>query len=47
MTFERVPEMRDAYGETVMYLIGGALLRERSDLPAACRKLIDAIRSSR
>ena len=47
MTFERVPEMRDAYGENVMYLIGGALLREKSDLPAACRKLIDAVRTAR
>lgn len=47
MTFERVPEMRDAYGDTVMYLIGGALLREKSDLPAACRKLIDAVRTGR
>ncbi|KQY43658.1 MULTISPECIES: RuBisCO large subunit C-terminal-like domain-containing protein [Rhizobium/Agrobacterium group] len=47
MTFERVPEMRDAYGDNVMYLIGGALLREKSDLPAACRKLIDAVRTAR
>jgi len=47
MTFERVPEMRDAYGDNVMYLIGGALLREKSDLPAACRKLIDAVRTGR
>lgn len=45
MTFERVPEMRDAYGDAVMYLIGGALLREKSDLPAACRRLIDAVRA--
>jgi ribulose-bisphosphate carboxylase large chain len=47
MTFERVPEMRDAYGDNVMYLIGGALLREKSDLPAACRKLIEAVRTAR
>lgn len=46
MTFERLPEMRDAYGDAVMYLIGGALLRERSDLPAACRKLASAVRTA-
>lgn len=45
MTFERVPEMREAYGDTVMYLIGGALLREKADLPSACRRLADAVRS--
>lgn len=28
MTFERVPEMREAYGHDVMYLVGGALLQE-------------------
>jgi ribulose-bisphosphate carboxylase large chain len=45
MTFARLPEMRDAYGDTVMYLIGGALLREKADLPAACRTLADAVRT--
>ena len=45
MTFARLPEMRDAYGDTVMYLIGGALLREKADLPAACRTLANAVRA--
>ena len=44
MTFERVPEMRAAYGDEVMYLVGGALLRETADLPAACRRLAEAVR---
>ena len=45
MTFERLPEMRAAYGDTVMYLIGGALLREQSDLVGACRRLREAVRT--
>jgi ribulose-bisphosphate carboxylase large chain len=45
MTFARLPEMREAYGDTVMYLIGGALLREKADLPAACRTLANAVRT--
>lgn len=44
MTFSRVPEMRDAYGNDVMYLIGGALLQE-PDLVAACRRLVAAVQS--
>ncbi len=45
MTFERLPEMRAAYGDTVMYLIGGALLREQSDLVGACSRLREAVRT--
>ncbi|MGV8935841.1 MAG: RuBisCO large subunit C-terminal-like domain-containing protein [Allorhizobium sp.] len=45
MTFERLAEMLDAYGDTVMYLIGGALLREQSDLVGACQRLIASIRT--
>lgn len=44
MTLARVPEMRAAYGDDVIYLIGGALLREQADLPAACRRLAAAVR---
>jgi ribulose-bisphosphate carboxylase large chain len=42
MTFSRVPEMRETYGNDVMYLIGGALLQEpnRAD---ACRRLFAAV----
>jgi ribulose-bisphosphate carboxylase large chain len=43
MTFERIPEMRATYGNAVIYLIGGALLRERADLPSACRLLSRAV----
>lgn len=42
MTFARVPEMREAYGNDVMYLIGGALLQE-PNLVDACRRLLAAV----
>lgn len=42
MTFARLPEMRDAYGNDVMYLIGGALLSE-PDLVGACKRLVAAV----
>ncbi|MDM9624050.1 RuBisCO large subunit C-terminal-like domain-containing protein [Rhizobium sp. S96] len=42
MTFERIPDMQRAYGEHVIYLIGGALLRE-NDLVVACQTLRTAI----
>ncbi|AOG11958.1 RuBisCO large subunit C-terminal-like domain-containing protein [Agrobacterium sp. RAC06] len=44
MTFSRVPEMREAYGSDVMYLIGGALLQEEN-LVDACRRLVSAVYS--
>jgi ribulose-bisphosphate carboxylase large chain len=43
MNFDRVPEMRSAYGNDVIYLVGGALLREGSELTAACRRLAAAV----
>lgn len=46
MTFERIPEMRATYGDDVVYLIGGALLREKHDLPGACRRLAEAVGQS-
>lgn len=46
MTFERIPEMRATYGNDVVYLIGGALLREKDDLPGACRRLAEAVGQS-
>ena len=42
VNFARVPDMRDAYGPDVMYLVGGALL-QMPDLVDACRKLADAV----
>lgn len=43
MNFNRVPEMREAYGRDVMYLIGGALLQQ-PDIAEASRRLVDAVR---
>ena len=41
MTFARIPEMREAYGNDIMYLVGGALLSE-PDLVSACKRLVAA-----
>ncbi|AQZ50923.1 RuBisCO large subunit C-terminal-like domain-containing protein [Martelella mediterranea] len=46
MTFERVPEMKAAYGKDVVYLIGGALIRERATLADACKRLAEAVRAT-
>ncbi|MEO1985286.1 MAG: RuBisCO large subunit C-terminal-like domain-containing protein [Martelella sp.] len=46
MTFERVPEMKAAYGKDVIYLIGGALIRERATLADACKRLAEAVRAT-
>jgi len=35
-----VAAIRKVYGDEVIYLAGGALLREKSDLVRACRKLL-------
>lgn len=45
MTFERVPEMQAAYGRDVVYLIGGALIRERATLVEACKRLCETVRA--
>ncbi|NEI73780.1 transcriptional regulator [Rhizobium lusitanum] len=42
MTLNRVAEMREAYGNDIMYLVGGALLQETS-LVEACRRLFAAV----
>lgn len=42
MTLARVPEMQAAYGDDVIYLMGGALLRQ-PDLAEACRELARAV----
>lgn len=44
MTFARVPEIREAYGKDVMYLIGGALLQE-PNLVDACRRLVAIVQA--
>ncbi|HTN98957.1 MAG TPA: RuBisCO large subunit C-terminal-like domain-containing protein [Nordella sp.] len=46
MTFERIPEMRAAYGDRVMYLVGGALIREKADLVEASKRLVAAVRAA-
>jgi len=43
MTMERVPAMRGVYGDDVVYLMGGSLLRQKEDLPGACRALARAV----
>lgn len=43
MTLDRVPEMQRVYGEDVVYLMGGSLLRQKDDLPGACRALARAV----
>jgi ribulose-bisphosphate carboxylase large chain len=43
MTLERVPEMRAVYGDDVMYLMGGALLKAGDGLADACRRLRAAV----
>lgn len=43
MNFDRVPEMRATYGNHVVYLVGGALLREGAGLTAACQRLAAAV----
>lgn len=44
MTLDRLPEMAATYGQDAIYLIGGALLRERADLVGACRRLVETVR---
>lgn len=43
MSIESAPGMAEIYGEDVIYLIGGALLREWDDLEGACRRLANAV----
>ncbi|MGG6893079.1 MULTISPECIES: RuBisCO large subunit C-terminal-like domain-containing protein [Rhizobium] len=42
MTLNRVAEMRETYGNDIMYLVGGALL-EQDNLVEACQRLCDAV----
>lgn len=44
MNLDRVPEMREAYGQDVMYLIGGALLQD-TDIVSASRRIVEAVAS--
>ena len=44
MSLESVPAMRNVYGEDVIYLVGGALLRQKSDLIGASQRLAKAVR---
>jgi ribulose-bisphosphate carboxylase large chain len=43
MTLERVPDMRRMYGDEVLYLFGGSLLRFGADMPAAIHALRDSL----
>jgi ribulose-bisphosphate carboxylase large chain len=39
MTFDRIPSMKEFYGEDVMYLMGGNLHKQGMPLADACKKL--------
>lgn len=43
MTLSRVPDMRQMYGDEVVYLLGGSLLRFGNEMPAAIRALRDSL----
>ena len=43
MTLDRVAEMRAAYGNDIMYLVGGALLVDPGGVIAACQRLVSKI----
>jgi len=45
MNVERVPEMRERYGDDTMFLIGGSLLVAASAVRARCRAFADAVRA--
>ena len=46
MSVERVPEMRRAFGDDAMFLVGGELLVAGNDLEARCRAFVAAVRES-
>jgi ribulose-bisphosphate carboxylase large chain len=46
MSVERVPEMREAYGDDVMLLIGGGLLSARDKLLERSREFVAAVRGA-
>ena len=46
MRVERVPEMRRAFGDDTMLLIGGDLLVAGGDLEVRCRAFVAAVRES-
>jgi ribulose-bisphosphate carboxylase large chain len=43
MSLDRVPAMQASYGDDVIYLMGGSLLRQKDDLPGACQALARAV----
>lgn len=43
MSIDKAPELAQIYGDDVVFLIGGALLRENSGIVAACKRLGEAV----
>ncbi|MBL8515441.1 MAG: ribulose 1,5-bisphosphate carboxylase [Betaproteobacteria bacterium] len=44
MTLDRVPDMKQSYGEDAMFLIGGGLLTARDNLLARCREFVEMVK---
>lgn len=45
MSVERIPEMRERYGNDTMVLIGGSLLLAGDALAERCRAFVHAVRA--
>jgi len=43
MTIERIPELLDVYGKEVLFLMGGGLFKQGSDLVQNCRYFLDLV----
>lgn len=44
MTLDRVPDMKQSYGDDAMFLIGGGLLTARENLLARCREFVEMVK---
>lgn len=47
MTIERIPELLDEYGKDVIFLMGGGLFKQGSDLVKYCRHFLDLVKKDR
>jgi ribulose-bisphosphate carboxylase large chain len=45
LTIERVPGLRELYGDDTMFLIGGSLLAAGDALAARCQAFVHAVRA--
>jgi ribulose-bisphosphate carboxylase large chain len=46
MSIDKVDEMKSVYGDDIMYLVGGALLRAPEGVVSATRRLVDKVRAA-